>query len=95
MQKFGVHCGQVLDFLALMGDKVDGIPGLKGCGPKTAAKWLTQYGNLQGIYDNLDKIEGKIGQTLRDNIEDVKISRKLTLLHSSVKCGITWGDLRR
>lgn len=95
MQKFGVHCGQMLDFLALMGDKVDGIPGLKGCGPKTAAKWLAQYGNLQGIYDNLDKIEGKIGQTLRDNIEDVKLSRKLTLLHSSVKCGIKWGDLRR
>lgn len=95
VQKFGVHAGQVLDFLALTGDTVDGIPGLSGCGPKTAAKWLEEYGNLQGIYDNLDKIGGKIGQKLRDNIDDVKLSRKLTMLHSGVKCGITWGDLRR
>jgi 5'-3' exonuclease len=95
LNKFGVYPGQILDFLALIGDTSDNIPGLYRCGAKTAAKWLGEYHTLAGVLENADKIPGKIGQKLRDDIEIVKLSRKLTMLHSAVKCGITWGDLRR
>jgi protein Xni len=95
LDKFGIYPDQVLDYLALIGDGTDGIPGLHKCGPVTATKWLKEYGNFQGVIDNADKITGKIGERLRADIELVKLCRRLTSLHSAVKCGITWGQLKR
>src|SRR5699024_8816596 len=59
--KFGVAPEQIIDYLALVGDKVDNVPGVDKCGPKTAAKWLDQYGSLDAIMENADTIKGKIG----------------------------------
>ena len=66
IEKFGVRPEQIVDLLALMGDSVDNIPGVEKCGPKTAAKWLAEYGTLDGVIANADKVGGKIGENLRD-----------------------------
>ncbi|HJY35792.1 MAG TPA: 5'-3' exonuclease H3TH domain-containing protein, partial [Vicinamibacterales bacterium] len=60
--KFGVHAQQIVDFLALMGDSIDNVPGVDKCGPKTAAKWLAEYGSLDGVITNAERIGGKIGE---------------------------------
>ncbi|MDD0946153.1 5'-3' exonuclease, partial [Xylella fastidiosa] len=65
INKFGVAPDQIIDFLALMGDSVDNVPGVDKCGPKTAAKWLAEYGSLDAVIANADKIKGKIGDNLR------------------------------
>ena len=65
MEKFGVRPEQIVDFLALIGDSVDNIPGVDKCGPKTAAKWLAEYGTLESVIANADDIGGKIGENLR------------------------------
>eukprot|EP00487_Bulimina_marginata_P008524 TRINITY_DN31156_c0_g1_i1.p1 TRINITY_DN31156_c0_g1~~TRINITY_DN31156_c0_g1_i1.p1 ORF type:complete len:101 (+),score=27.95 TRINITY_DN31156_c0_g1_i1:24-305(+) len=65
VEKFGVGPELIIDYLALMGDKVDNIPGVEGCGPKTAVKWLQKYGSLQGVMDNAGEIKGKIGRKIR------------------------------
>src|SRR5262249_40799197 len=63
--KFGVRADQIVDYLALMGDAVDNVPGVEKCGPKTAAKWLGEYGTLDGVIANADRVGGKIGENLR------------------------------
>ena len=67
-EKFGVHPHQIIDYLTLMGDASDGIMGVPGVGAKTAAKLLTEYGNLQGIIDNVDSIKGKVSQNIKDSL---------------------------
>ncbi len=67
-EKFDVMPEQIIDYLALMGDKVDNIPGVNKCGPKTAAKWINQYGSLQGVMDNADEVKGKVGEYLRESL---------------------------
>ena len=64
-KKFGVPPALIIDYLALMGDSVDNIPGIPGVGPKTAAKWLQQYGSLDAVIAHADAIKGKIGERLR------------------------------
>ena len=59
--KFGVHPNQIVDYLALMGDKVDNVPGVDKCGPKTAVKWLAQYDTLQNVMNHAHEIKGKVG----------------------------------
>ena len=93
--KFGVPPELIHDYLALMGDDTDGVPGLVGVGPKTAAKWLLQHGNLEGVLENAASIPGKVGKTLQDNIEIVRLSRKLVSLRTDIQCGVTWNTLRR
>ena len=68
-EKFGVRPDQIIDYLALMGDKVDNIPGVVKCGPKTAVKWLAEHGSLMQVMANADKVKGKIGENLRDALE--------------------------
>ena len=75
--KFGVPPTRIVDYLALVGDTVDGVPGVSKCGPKTAVKWLTQYGSLDGIVENADKITGVVGQNLRDHLDFLPLGRKL------------------
>ncbi len=84
MEKFGVRPDQIIDYLALMGDKVDNIPGVHKCGPKTAAKWLSEYDTLDGVIANADKIKGKIGEYLRDALGQLPLSKRLT----TIKCDV-------
>ncbi len=84
IEKFGVRADQIVDYLALMGDKVDNIPGVDKCGPKTAAKWLAEYDSLDGVIANADKIGGKIGENLRAVIERLPLNRTLTTIKTDV-----------
>lgn len=67
-EKFGVMPEQIIDYLALMGDTVDNIPGVPKCGPKTASKWINLYGSMQGVIDNADGVKGKVGEYLRESL---------------------------
>lgn len=80
VEKFGVKPEQIIDYLALVGDKVDNIPGVDKCGPKTAVKWLEQYETLQGVIDHADEIGGKIGENLRDAIDRLPLSYELATI---------------
>jgi DNA polymerase-1 len=75
--KFGVPPAQIVDYLALVGDTVDGVPGVAKCGPKTALKWLAQYGSLDAIVAHADEIGGVVGQNLRDHIGFLPLGKKL------------------
>jgi DNA polymerase-1 len=82
--KFGVRADQVIDLLALMGDTVDNIPGVPKCGPKTAAKWLGEYGSLDNVIANAEKIGGKIGENLRAALPQLPLSRELATIRTDV-----------
>ena len=75
--KFGVPPERMVDYLALIGDSVDGVPGVQKCGPKTAVKWLEQYGSLDGIVANAAQIGGVVGQNLRDHLGFLPLGKKL------------------
>ena len=83
-EKFGVRADQIIDLLALMGDSVDNIPGVEKCGPKTAAKWLAEYGSLDGVIANADKIGGKIGENLRAALPQLPLSYRLATIKTDV-----------
>ena len=84
MEKFGVRPEQIIDFLALTGDTVDNVPGVPKCGPKTAAKWLAEYHTLDGLIANADKIGGKIGESLREALPRLPLSRELVTIKTDV-----------
>ncbi|MGV6826347.1 MAG: DNA polymerase I [bacterium] len=84
MAKFGVRPDQIIDFLALMGDTVDNIPGVPKCGPKTAAKWLAQFDTLDAVMANSDQVKGKIGESLRATLPQLPLSRELTTIKIDV-----------
>jgi DNA polymerase-1 len=65
LAKFGVPPERIVDYLSLIGDTVDNVPGVEKCGPKTAVKWLTQYETLDGIVAHADEIKGAVGDNLR------------------------------
>ncbi len=75
--KFGVPPSGIVDYLALVGDTVDGVPGVTKCGPKTAVKWLAQYGSLDGIVENAANIGGVVGQNLRNHLDFLPLGKKL------------------
>ena len=77
VHKFGVPPGRIVDYLALVGDPVDGVPGVPKCGAKTAVKWLEQYGSLDGIIAHAGEIGGVVGQNLRDHLGFLPLGRKL------------------
>ncbi len=84
VEKFGVEPSQIIDFLTLTGDTVDNVPGVPKCGPKTAAKWLAEYGNLDNLIANADKIGGKIGESLRATLPQLPLSRQLVTIKLDV-----------
>lgn len=84
MEKFGVRPDQIVDYLALVGDSVDNVPGVPKCGPKTAAKWLAEYGSLDGVIANADKIGGKIGESLRAALPQLPLSKELVSIRLTV-----------
>lgn len=80
LDKYGVHSWQYSDLAALVGETSDNLPGVPGVGPKTAAKWLNQYGSLDKILENAAEIPGKVGESLREHIEDARRNRRLNHL---------------
>ena len=94
VEKFGVRSDQIIDYLALVGDTSDNIPGVPKCGPKTAVKWLTQYENLQGIMDNAHAVGGKVGAYLRESIEFLPMSYELATIKTDVGLEQSADELR-
>ncbi|TWG89804.1 DNA polymerase I [Luteimonas sp. J16] len=91
--KFGVRPDQIVDMLALMGDSVDNIPGVPKCGPKTAAKWLAEYGSLDGVMAAAGTVKGKIGENLRAALGHLPLSRDLATIRTDVALPIGPRDL--
>ncbi|MRX09766.1 DNA polymerase I [Pseudoduganella sp. FT25W] len=87
LAKFGVPPNRIIDYLTLIGDTVDNVPGVSKCGPKTALKWLTQYDSLDGVMSNADKITGAVGQNLRDALEWLPKGRELITV--KLDCDLT------
>ena len=83
-EKYGMTPSQYPDFAALRGDPSDNLPSIPGVGEKTAAKWVVEYGSLQELLSNVDKVGGKVGQSLRDSIDNVIRNRELTQLVAEV-----------
>ena len=95
VEKFGVQPEQIIDYLALMGDTVDNIPGVPKVGPKTAAKWLQEYGSLDNIIANAEQVKGKIGENLRASLGQLPLSRELTTIKCDVALHYSLDDLKR
>ena len=93
IEKFGVRADQIVDLLALMGDTVDNVPGVEKCGPKTAAKWLAEYGSLDGVIANADGIKGKIGDNLRAALPRLPLNRDLVTIKTDVALPLAPADL--
>ena len=85
LAKFGVRPDQIIDYLAIVGDTADNIPGVPGAGPKTAVKWLATYGTLEKLMENADDIGGKIGEKLRNALEFLPLSQALTTIKLDVE----------
>jgi len=85
--KFGVRPERIVDYLALIGDTVDNVPGVPKVGPKTAAKWLQAYGDLDSIMRRADEFRGKVGENLRASLEHLPLSRALVTIRCDVELG--------
>jgi DNA polymerase-1 len=93
LEKFGVKPGQIIDYLTLIGDTSDNIPGISKCGPKTAVKWLEQYATLDVLVTNAGVISGKIGENLRAGLSQLPLSKKLVTIKTDVELPMTLADL--
>ncbi len=94
-KKFDVWPEQVVDYLALVGDTSDNIPGVPKVGPKTAAKWLNEYDSVAGLIEHADDIGGKVGESLRDNIEQLRLSRELARIRTDCDLPLTLDDIEK
>jgi len=94
-KKFDVYPEQIIDYLALVGDSSDNIPGVPRVGAKTAAKWLNQYGSVAEIVKNANEITGKVGESLRENLDQLALSQQLATIKQSVKLEKKPEDLKR
>jgi len=83
-EKFGVPPNRIIDYLALVGDTVDNIPGVHKCGPKTAVKWLGLYDSLDGVVANADEVGGKVGEYLREALPKMELNRELVTIRLDV-----------
>ena len=93
MNKFGVGPELITDYLALIGDKSDNVPGVDKVGLKTAVKWLNEYKNIEGIKKNAESIGGKVGENLRSSIETLDLAHELVKIKTDVPLEITIEDL--
>jgi len=84
MEKFGVEPSNIIDYLALIGDTADNIPGVPKVGPKTAVKWLNLYGDMDGVVSHADEIKGKVGENLRNALEQLPLSYELATIKLDV-----------
>jgi DNA polymerase I len=94
IEKFGVRPDQIIDYLTLMGDASDGIRGVPGVGAKTAAKLLNEYDSIDGILKNVDNIKGKVGQSLKDNVDGIKLDHQLASIIIDLDLSLTYEDLK-
>lgn len=93
-EKWGIaRVAQVIDMLAICGDKVDNIPGIPGIGPKSAEKLLAQYDTLEGILKHVDELKGKQREKIRDNAEQARLSKTLATIQLDVPIEVLWDDL--
>lgn len=93
IDKFGVTPEQIIDYLTLVGDSADNIPGVPNCGPKTAAKWLQAYGTLDNLIAHADEIKGKIGDNLRAALPQLQLSRELATIRTDLQLHESIGEL--
>ena len=93
IDKFNVTPEQIVDYLALVGDSADNIPGVPKCGPKTAAKWLKEYGTIDNLIAHADRIKGKIGENLRASLEQLPLARALTTIKRDVPLPVSLQEL--
>ncbi len=94
-EKFGVGPERIIDFIALVGDPSDNIPGVAKVGPKTAAKWLTQFGSLEAIIEHAEEIPGKVGESLRAHLEVLSLYRELAVIRTDVPLEMRAQELTR
>jgi len=94
-EKYGVTPAQIVDYLTLVGDTSDNVPGVPGVGPKTAAKWLAEHGSLDAILDAAPAIKGKVGEALRATIPQLPLTRQLVTLKMDVDLPVGPEDLVR
>ena len=92
-EKFGIAPELIIDYLTLAGDASDNIPGVEKVGPKTAIKWLSEYKNLQGIVDHAVEIKGKVGENLRDSLDQLSLFKKLVTIDCGVSLNQTVSEL--
>jgi DNA polymerase-1 len=95
LEKFGVRPDQIVDYLTLMGDTSDNIPGVPKVGPKTAVKWIAEYGSLDGVIENADKIGGKVGEYLREFIPQLPLSKDLATIRCELEVGPPLAELKQ
>jgi DNA polymerase-1 len=93
--KFDVFPEQIIDYLALVGDSSDNIPGIDKVGPKTAAKWLGQYQTLDALVADAANVSGKVGENLRAGLGTLELARKLATIRVDVPLPVTLDDLKR
>ncbi len=89
IEKFGVPPQQIIDYLALVGDASDNIPGIPKVGPKTAVKWLNTYGSLKNVIERAAEVQGKVGDNLRSHIDQLPLSRQLATIKLDVELDVT------
>lgn len=94
-EKFGVSPSQIIDYLTLVGDSVDNIPGVPQVGPKTAVKWLEEYGSLDHIIQKADTIKGKVGDNLRHSLSQLPLTKQLVTIKEDVDLPFDWHLLKR
>jgi DNA polymerase-1 len=92
--KFEVPPTRIIDYLTLVGDTSDNIPGVPKVGPKTAVKWLRQYGSLDHLLENADEVGGKIGDNLRNSVDDLPLSRELVTIRCDLDLDLDLDDLK-
>jgi DNA polymerase-1 len=92
--KFEVDPEQIVDYLALIGDSSDNIPGVPKVGPKTAVKWLAKFRSVDAIVAHADEIEGKVGESLRENLAQLDLSRRLATIQCDVALPLTLAELQ-
>ena len=93
-QKYGIEPGQMIDFFALVGDKVDNIPGVAGVGEKTASALISKYGDLDSVYSNLEELRPSVAQRLKEHKDDAYLSHKLVTIKTDVGVGTGIEDFR-
>ena len=94
-ERYGVPPGKYSDLAALVGESSDNLPGVPGVGPKTAAKWIGQYGGLTGLVASVDQVKGKVGDALRAHLDQVLRNRRLNQLVRDLDVGATLPELER
>ena len=95
VDKFQVRANQIIDYLALMGDSSDNIPGVPKVGPKTAAKWIGEYGDLNGVIAHAEEIKGKVGENLRESLGFLPMSYQLATIKLDCDTGVAIDELEQ